>query len=141
MTAPTVTARPERDARPRPVPWRRMAWVTWRQHRAALGGVTALLGVPAVWLWLAGLRLHHAYAAAIACHPARSMVCGNMISDFIDAYGSSAEATATLLQVVPALIGAFVGAPVLARELETGTVRVARGRAAARPRRAVPRLP
>jgi ABC-2 family transporter protein len=125
MTAPTVTARPERDARPRPVPWRRMAWVTWRQHRVALGGVTALLGVPAVWLWLAGLRLHHAYAAAVACHPARSMVCGNMISDFNDAYGSSAEATATLLQVVPALIGAFVGAPVLARELETGTVRYA----------------
>ena len=32
---------------------------------------------------------------------------------------------ATLLQVVPALIGAFVGAPVLARELETGTFRYA----------------
>ena len=30
-----------------------------------------------------------------------------------------------LLQVVPALIGAFVGAPVLARELETGTFRFA----------------
>ena len=30
-----------------------------------------------------------------------------------------------MLQVVPALIGAFVGAPVLARELETGTFRYA----------------
>ena len=30
-----------------------------------------------------------------------------------------------ILQVVPALIGAFVGAPVLARELETGTFRYA----------------
>ena len=28
-----------------------------------------------------------------------------------------------VLQIVPALIGAFVGAPVLARELETGTFR------------------
>src|SRR5580704_16650872 len=32
---------------------------------------------------------------------------------------------AILLQVAPALIGAFVGAPVLARELETGTFRYA----------------
>src|SRR5205807_5987504 len=30
-----------------------------------------------------------------------------------------------VLQAVPALIGAFVGAPVLARELETGTFRYA----------------
>ena len=35
------------------------------------------------------------------------------------------EARGVLLQVVPALIGAFVGAPVLARELETGTFRYA----------------
>ena len=52
-----------------------MAWVTWRQHRVALGGVAALLGVLAVWLWLAGLQLHHAYAAAAACHPASSAAC------------------------------------------------------------------
>ena len=71
MTALTVPARPEEDASPRPVPWRRMAWVTWRQHRIALAGVAVFLGVLAVCLWLAGLQLHHAYAAAIAaCHPA-----------------------------------------------------------------------
>ena len=34
-------------------------------------------------------------------------------------------ANGLVLQVVPALIGAFVGAPVLARELETGTFRFA----------------
>ena len=36
-----------------------------------------------------------------------------------------ALANGTALQAVPALIGAFVGAPVLARELETGTFRYA----------------
>ena len=56
MTALTVPARPEQDASLRPVPWRRMAWVTWRQHRLALAGVAALLGALAVWLWLAGLQ-------------------------------------------------------------------------------------
>ena len=34
MTALTMPGRPAHDARLRPVPWRRMAWVTWRQHRA-----------------------------------------------------------------------------------------------------------
>ncbi len=75
MTALTMPARPEHDASLRPVPWRRMAWVTWRQHRVALAGVAALLGALAVYLWLAGLQLHHAYAAATACHPASSLAC------------------------------------------------------------------
>ena len=76
MTALTVPARPEQDASLRPVPWRRMAWVTWRQHRFALAGVAALLGALAVCLWLTGLQMHHAYAAAAACHPASSGACG-----------------------------------------------------------------
>ena len=76
MTALTMPARPEQDASLRPVPWRRMAWVTWRQHRIALAGVAALLGALAVYLWLTGLQLHHAYAAAAACHPASSGACG-----------------------------------------------------------------
>ena len=125
MTALTVPARPGQDATPRPVPWRRMAWVTWRQHRIALAGVAALLGAWAVYLWLAGLQLHHAYAAATACHPASSLACGEIISEFNVTYGDPALTAAVLLQTVPALIGAFVGAPVLARELETGTFRYA----------------
>jgi len=125
MTTLTVPARPGQDATLRPVPWRRMAWVTWRQHRIALAGVAALLGAWAVYLWLAGLQLHHAYAAATACHPASSLACGEIISEFNVTYGDPALTAAVLLQTVPALIGAFVGAPVLARELETGTFRYA----------------
>ena len=55
MTAVTVPVRPAEDASLRPLPWRRMAWVTWRHHRVALGGVAVFLGVLAVWLWIAGL--------------------------------------------------------------------------------------
>jgi hypothetical protein len=123
MTALAVPARAEEDASLRPVPWRRMAWVIWRQHRIALGGVAALLCALAVWLWIVGLKLHHAYAAATACHPASSIACGDLISRFNGMYEALANGTA--LQPVPALIGAFVGAPVLARELETGTFRFA----------------
>ena len=41
LTAVTMPARAGRDASLRPLPWRRMAWVTWRQHRLALAGVVA----------------------------------------------------------------------------------------------------
>jgi hypothetical protein len=125
MTALTVPARPGQDTSPRPVPWRRMAWVTWRQHRTALAGVAALLGAWTVYLWLTGLQLHHAYAAVTACRPASSLACGEIIAEFNFTYGDPALTAAVLLQVVPALIGAFTGAPVLARELETGTFRYA----------------
>src|SRR5450755_2221646 len=130
MTALTRPARPdEDDARLRPVPWRRMAGVTWRQHRIALAGVAALLGALAVWLWIIGTPLHHAYAAATACHPASSAACQNLISTFNVSATSNFMGNkgpgGVLLQLVPVLIGAFVGAPVLARELETGTFRYA----------------
>jgi ABC-type transport system involved in multi-copper enzyme maturation permease subunit len=120
MTALTMPARPKHDAGLRPVPWRRMAWVTWRQHRAALGGVAVFLGAFAVYLCLTGLQMHHAEAAY--CHPAGSLGCA---INFTGRYGETAIIVSIALQAVPALIGAFVAAPVLARELETGTFRYA----------------
>jgi ABC-type transport system involved in multi-copper enzyme maturation permease subunit len=129
MTAVTAPARPdEDDASLRPVPWRRMAGVTWRQHRLALAGAAALLGALAVWLWIIGTPLHHAYAAAMACHPAGSAACQSLVQAFNGTNDLMAGATTpggVFLQLVPVLIGTFVGAPVLARELETGTFRYA----------------
>jgi hypothetical protein len=124
MTPLTMPDRPDEDAAPRPVPWRRMAGVTWRQHRIALAGVAVLLGALAVWLWLAGASVHHAWAAAIACHPAGSAACQSLAGTFNGTWDLMGYA-AFFLQLVPALIGAFAGAPVLARELETGTFRFA----------------
>ena len=128
MTSLTTASAPvhsEEDTRLRPLPWRRMAWVTWRQHRTALTGVAALLGALAVYLWLAGLKVHHAYAAVTACHPPSSVACTDISTGFTSSYDHTATLIPALLQVAPALIGAFVGAPVLARELETGTYRYA----------------
>ena len=123
MTAVTVPVRPAKDAGLRPLPWRRMAWVSWRHHRVALGGVAVFLGALAVWLWTAGLQLHHAYAAAIACHPAGSAACQNLIATFQST--NVILKGGFVLQPVPALIGAFVGPLVLAYEFETGTFRYA----------------
>ncbi len=82
MSTLAMPAQPGEDTRLRPVPGRRMAWVTWRQHRSALAGVAVFLGVLAVWIWRSGLGLHHAYAAAIGCRPASSFACGALISRF-----------------------------------------------------------
>lgn len=122
MTAIAVPA-PEKGASLRPVPWRRMGWVIWRQHRGALTGMTVLLGALAAYLWIAGHDLHHAYAAAIACHPTGSPTCAELVSSFNGM--NRVLLGGYVLQAVPALIGAFIGAPVLARELETGTFRYA----------------
>src|SRR6202020_1260656 len=120
MTALITPARPEHDAGPRPVPWPRMIWVTWRQHRAALAGVAILLGALAVYLWLDGLQIHHAYATD--CHPGTSLACS---INFSGRYGTTGILVSVFLQAVPVLIGEFAGAPLLARELENGTYRFA----------------
>ncbi len=122
MSAVTAPVDPEQNPL-RPLPWRRMAWVTWRQHRFALAGMALLLGGLATYLWILGQRLHHAYAAAITCHSASSVACVDAISNFnsLDRFFLGGY----VLQPLPALIGAFVGAPLLARELETGTFRYA----------------
>jgi hypothetical protein len=104
MSALTVLKRPGQDGRMRPVPWRGMAWITWRQQRLTLAGVVAVLGALSLYLLITGLSIHN--------NP-----------DFAYTYRSEFSLTGPLFQVIPALIGAFVGAPVLARELETGTIR------------------
>lgn len=106
-----------------PVPWRRMAWVTWRHHRVALAGVAVFLGALALWLWITGLSVHHEYAAAVACRPVGSANCTNLAIIFESS--NAFLKGGFVLQPVPALIGAFVGPLVLAREFETGTFRFA----------------
>ncbi len=125
LTSPNPLAPSQDNDRTRPLQWRRMVWVTWRQHRTSLAAAAVMLGALAVYLWLAGLKVHHAYIAVIACHPASSIACTEIATGFTSSYDHTATLIPALLQVVPALIGAFVGAPVLARELETGTFRFA----------------
>ena len=123
LNALSVPIRQEGAAPLLPLPWRRMAWVTWRQHRSALIGLTVLLGALAVYMWIIGLQAHTAAGAATACHPASSDACYALVQAFNGK--DSLLASGYPLQVLPALIGAFVGAPVLAREFESGTFRYA----------------
>ena len=50
MTSLTTPAPARPDTAPPPVPWRRLAWVSWRQYRTSAAGAVALLGVLALYL-------------------------------------------------------------------------------------------
>jgi ABC-type transport system involved in multi-copper enzyme maturation permease subunit len=124
MTTVAMCAVPQHDqARSPRVPWRRMAWVIWRQHRAGIAGVLLLLAMAAAFVVAEGIQLHHAYAAVTACRPLGSGACRQVADNFSDGNSFTAGIVAALLQAIPPLIGAFAGAPLLAGVFESGTFR------------------
>ncbi|HKB29457.1 MAG TPA: ABC transporter permease subunit [Streptosporangiaceae bacterium] len=140
MTALTV---PVPSAKRRPVPWTRLAWVTWRQHRVALAGAAILLGGLSLYLLIAGLKARAAMTSLglNACHPVTVARCATQLQIFQnEGYYSPAPTISGLLQVVPVLIGVFAGAPLLARELETGTFRFSWTQGCGRTRWAIGKL-
>ncbi len=118
----TLTAAPV--AHLRPVPWRRLGWVAWRRYRATLLGAAAVLGVLAVYMVVRGEQMRSAFAAAQACTPQDSAACRFAWDTFQNSYGGIGLLGAVLV-FLPGVLGAFVGAPLLARELESGTFRYA----------------
>ena len=104
-----------------------MAWVTWQQHRAQLLAGVGLL----VALALAALSTHIPLWAAYrrdavpGCLPPSARAgCDLIVTGFQQEFGAWATAVRGL-GVLPALAGLFIGAPLLAREFEQGTYRVA----------------
>ena len=143
MTTATPTAPSAPAIRRRPVPWSKLAWVTLRQRRGAIIGTSILLGAFAVYLLIMAIIQNNAYATVTACHPAAALKCQQLAQEFSRNYwggnGSAlqsggAQTVSSLLFAVPVLLGAFVGAPLLARELETGTFRFAWTQGAGRTR-------
>jgi hypothetical protein len=143
MTTLTTTTRPSRKNAPRPVPWRRMVWVTWRQQRATFISVPAVLAAAAVLLVIFGLRAHHDYQALVNCPLApgkQSETCSRLMATFNAGLWPLANICSILMALVPVLLGAFAGAPLLARELESGTFRYAWTQGLRRERQATAKL-
>jgi hypothetical protein len=98
-----------------------MIWLTWRQFRAQAAMLAAALAVLVVILAVTGPGLADEYSDAIAG-------CGGDCSDaaqrFFSGHRDAFLAVTAVVLVLPALIGLFWGAPLIARELEAGTHRL-----------------
>jgi hypothetical protein len=100
-----------------------MIWLTWRQYRTQLLVVLGALGAIAVALGVTGPHLVHLYDTTVA-HCASQNDCANAQSAFVKHDGVLQD-LGTAMLVVPALLGMFWGAPLVARELESGSYKLA----------------
>jgi ABC-type transport system involved in multi-copper enzyme maturation permease subunit len=140
MTATTHSV--PTTGRRRPVSWARLAWVTLRQRRGAMIGLGMFLGLFAIYLAVMGVLQNHAYAQVAACQGG-TVKCQQLAEAFSNEYwggnasvllSGGAQSVSSVLFVVPVLLGAFLGAPALARELSEGTHRFAWTQGAGRTR-------
>jgi hypothetical protein len=100
-----------------------MIWLTWRQFRAQAASALAILAAAATYLLITGIQLHHAYAADLAaCAPRHD--CGDALGRLGQLYHGPLNLAQLLVVATPGLIGIFWGAPLIAREIETGTDQV-----------------
>jgi hypothetical protein len=101
-----------------------MIWLTWRQSRAQTLAAAGALAVLAVILAITGPQLVHLYDSTVAtCHAHHD--CQTAIHSFTSQDIVLQTIISFLIQVVPGLLGVFWGAPLIARELEARTHRLA----------------
>jgi hypothetical protein len=103
-----------------------MAWVTWRQHRGQLltaFAVFATLAIAAVVSSLPVRDAYHRQALSSCLPPAARPGCDLLVSHFRSEFASLAQVGRWLI-LLPGL-ALLVGAPLLAREFEHGTFRLA----------------
>jgi hypothetical protein len=104
-----------------------MAWVTWRQHRLQLLVGSTLLLALAVTAAVTAVPIRGAYNrdALAACLPPTTRSGCDLIVRHLQTQFGDLTRLVSYLVLVPALVGAFIGAPLVAREYEVGTFRFA----------------
>jgi ABC-type transport system involved in multi-copper enzyme maturation permease subunit len=98
---------------------------SWRQFRAQaiIGG--AGLAVLGIILLVTGPHLVSVYDTAVAQCRASGGASSDCNNPVVSTYSKLQVLAAALVLLVPVLVGMFWGAPLIARELETGTFRLA----------------
>jgi ABC-type transport system involved in multi-copper enzyme maturation permease subunit len=105
-----------------------MIWLTWRQFRAQAITTAAILAALAIVLAVTGPGLVTRYdqIGLPSCHSTCTALAGKFINELeFGAYGKLFYAGLVVMYLVPALIGIFWGAPLISREFETGSFRLA----------------
>lgn len=100
-----------------------MIWMSWRQFRAqALVGALAMVPVVA-YLILTSVDIRRSYDR-YQTQCASLGNCAEAMLQFQNDFRTRLLLLALLLAVIPGLLGVFWGAPLVAREIETGTYRL-----------------
>ncbi|AGZ44339.1 ABC transporter permease subunit [Actinoplanes friuliensis] len=100
-----------------------MTWLIWRQHRTEVLVLGLLVGIFGATLLVLGMQAHDLFPGG----PARcggNEACAASFRRLDEKFGYL-ENLLTGFYLVPVVIGAFLGAPLLARELEDGTWQLA----------------
>ena len=99
-----------------------MTWLVWRQHRVQVYLGAALLAAFAILIVVTGIQVGNQYhAAQAAC--AAGHGCRQLGGLFLGSHAVGFLIISTL--GAPALVGLFVGAPLVAAEAEAGTTQFA----------------
>jgi hypothetical protein len=101
-----------------------MIWLTWRQHRLEGLMTLGVLAVIGVFLLLTGRAMASSFQQLGLSHCLGQTTPGSSCPDLIMAFGSQygvLQLFDTLLIFLPLLVGALVGAPLVAREVEQRT--------------------
>ena len=102
-----------------------MLWLSWRQYRMqAIFAAGAFVALGVVLLYTGAHLLHLYHQSGIAACRATHGDCGPLIDDFTSHY-PALHSLGALLIMIPAVLGVFWGAPLVARELESGTYQLA----------------
>jgi hypothetical protein len=107
-----------------------MLWLTWRQFRAQTWVALAALALIAIILGATAPHLFNLYNASGIATCGAHGDCGPLAGTFLGRtvpgiYLTLYNSFVPILYVIPGLIGVFWGAPLITRELETGTFRLA----------------
>ncbi|MFD8595277.1 hypothetical protein ACFV1L_09770 [Kitasatospora sp. NPDC059646] len=126
LTAPTAPG-----TSPAPAPARRsrlhgLAWLAWRQNRLAVWTLGGALLLVSVGLFVLHWQFQDVISLTLGrCAPAGSWndpACATITADRADLMDLYARVTHKPFFLLPALVGMFLGAPLLAQEHERGTL-------------------
>lgn len=124
LDRPTAGLRPARILRG-------VTWLSTRQERTAFAIGTGILLAVCGWMLFLGTRIsdyvvaNHLQGCNIVYFPPECAGRSSLAEGFDQSWHVSVQATGWVLLALPAVLGLFLGAPLLAREFETNTYRLA----------------
>jgi hypothetical protein len=102
-----------------------MTYLLWRQHRRQMFASVATLAALAILMIASGAAMESSYHSALASCRA-GVACSDVLDSLFQTNWDRAIIVLAVLTIaVPAVLAVFWGAPLLAREAEDGTIKLA----------------